>query len=106
MTAKEVREKYRGYLEETKARLGFSDKELKIYIRGVIEGERLLLDSEEYELVEYGKWEEVADDWSGDTHYMCSTCSAEFYLEAGTPDDNEYYYCPKCGARMDGKNNG
>ena len=46
-----------------------------------------------------GEWEEI-EDFDGDSHYGCTACGAEFYLEAGTPSDNEYYYCPHCGAEM------
>ena len=49
--------------------------------------------------VRRGEWEEI-EDIDGDSHYGCSACGAEFYLEAGTPSDNEYYYCPFCGADM------
>ena len=49
--------------------------------------------------VKRGKWKEI-EDFDGDSHYGCSACGAEFYLEAGTPSDNEYYYCPHCGAKM------
>ena len=49
--------------------------------------------------VKRGKWEEI-EDFYGDSHYGCTACGAEFYLEAGTPSDNEYYYCPHCGADM------
>lgn len=46
-----------------------------------------------------GQWSEI-EDYDGDTHYGCTACGAEFYIEAGTPKDNEYYYCPRCGADM------
>ena len=46
-----------------------------------------------------GKWETV-EDWDGDEHYRCSECGAEFVLIDGTPEDNDNYFCPHCGARM------
>lgn len=51
--------------------------------------------------VRYGKWEEVSEynGW-GDTHYRCSVCGEEWYLEDGTPEQNEMYFCPRCGSRM------
>ena len=49
--------------------------------------------------VKHGQWEEI-EDYDGDVHYRCTNCKTEFYLEAGTPDDNEYFYCPHCGAIM------
>lgn len=53
--------------------------------------------------VKRGYWEEVADygGW-GDTHYRCSVCGEEWYLEDGKPKDNNMNFCPRCGARMDG----
>ena len=53
--------------------------------------------------VKHGKWEEVTDygGW-GDTHYRCSVCGEEWYLEDGKPKDNNMNFCPRCGARMDG----
>ena len=40
------------------------------------------------------------EDMYGDPIYRCSNCEARFVLEEGTPEDNEYYYCPTCGAKM------
>jgi DNA-directed RNA polymerase subunit RPC12/RpoP len=50
--------------------------------------------------VVHGKWEEVDDIW-GDTHYRCSACGCEWFLEDGSPTENGMNYCPRCGARMD-----
>ena len=51
--------------------------------------------------VKRGYWEEVADygGW-GDTHYRCSVCGEEWYLEDGKPKGNNMNFCPRCGARM------
>lgn len=49
--------------------------------------------------VRHGRWETV-EDWDGDEHYKCSVCGAEFVLIDGDPDDNDYLYCPHCGADM------
>ena len=53
--------------------------------------------------VKHGYWEEFTDygGW-GDTHYRCSVCGEEWYLEDGKPKDNNMNFCPRCGARMDG----
>ena len=53
--------------------------------------------------VKHGKWEELTDygGW-GDTHYRCSVCGEEWYLEDGTPQQNNMNFCPRCGSRMDG----
>lgn len=34
------------------------------------------------------------------TRYECSNCKEEWYFEDGTPEDNSYNYCPKCGAKI------
>lgn len=54
-------------------------------------------------LVRQGYWEEISDygGW-GDTHYRCSVCGEEWYLEDGNPKENNMNFCPRCGARMDG----
>ena len=46
-----------------------------------------------------GHWieEEVFD---GEVAYKCSKCGGLFVLENGNPKENEYNFCPKCGARM------
>lgn len=49
--------------------------------------------------VKRGHWEEI-EDYDGNIHYRCTNCKTEFYLEAGSPVDNEYFYCPHCGADM------
>lgn len=49
----------------------------------------------------HGHWNAV-EDWD-DVHYQCSECGAEFVLIDGTPQDNDYLYCPSCGAKMDGE---
>lgn len=48
-----------------------------------------------------GKWIEH-EDWY-DTYYECSSCGEAFSLIEGTPEDNEYNYCPNCGADMRGE---
>ena len=50
------------------------------------------------EPVRHGHWDTV-EDWDGDEYYQCSECGAEFVLIDGTPEDNDYQYCPHCGAR-------
>ena len=39
--------------------------------------------------------------------YECSMCGVLWEFNDGTPEDNEAYFCPKCGARMvEGEQNG
>lgn len=44
-----------------------------------------------------GRWIET-DDYDA---WRCSECDEYFCLYEGTPQDNKYYYCPNCGAKME-----
>ena len=45
-------------------------------------------------------WENE-DDFNGDpVVWFCSACKERFFLYDGTPEENDYKYCPYCGARM------
>ena len=46
-----------------------------------------------------GKWIEDDDGWD-EVIWRCSECDAVFTLIDGTPEENEYYFCPHCGADM------
>ena len=50
----------------------------------------------------HGHWKPV-QDYYDDEHWQCSACGCEWYLEAGTPEENDMHYCPECGAKMDGE---
>ena len=49
--------------------------------------------------VVHGEWKVWSDDRNA---YDCSVCGTTFVLYEGTPTDNDWNYCPNCGARMDG----
>ena len=49
---------------------------------------------------EKGEWIEQED--GNDFYYKCSCCGDEFFLIAGLPEDNNYNFCPNCGADMRG----
>lgn len=53
----------------------------------------------EAEPVRHAEWDCIYDDGGV---YRCSACGEEWYLEAGTPKENNMNYCPTCGAKMDG----
>lgn len=46
-----------------------------------------------------GEWIEDDDGWD-EVIWRCSECDAVFTLVDGTPKENEYYFCPHCGADM------
>ena len=47
-----------------------------------------------------GKWIDRDDKYYGWNMWACSACGEEFILAEGTPDMNEYHFCPNCGADM------
>ena len=49
--------------------------------------------------VKHGHWQEY-EDYCLDVYYDCSVCGGMFYMADGTPTENGYNFCPKCGARM------
>lgn len=49
-----------------------------------------------------GEWIYRDDDYYGWNMWACSACGDEFVLTEGTPDMNEYHFCPNCGAWMGG----
>lgn len=49
--------------------------------------------------VRRGRWEE--DFLIGDGVYRCTVCDEKFVTLEGSPDDNRFFYCPFCGAKMD-----
>ena len=46
-----------------------------------------------------GKWIEK-DGFDGDVYYDCSVCGESWATIEGSPWDNEWNYCPNCGAKM------
>ena len=48
-----------------------------------------------------GHWIEK-DGFDGDIYYDCSECGESWATIEGTPWDNEWKYCPNCGADMRG----
>lgn len=53
---------------------------------------------------EVKSWE-YGYDYGGDPLYICPACNETFYLECGSPTDNNYHYCPACGVRLKEDNN-
>lgn len=66
-------------------------------------GEQKEATSEKEVPVKRGHWI-VQENWtSDDYYYTCSICNEDFYMIVGTPSDNNYKYCPNCGAKMRGE---
>lgn len=42
----------------------------------------------------------------GGEQYECSRCGVLWEFNDGTPEDNEAYFCPHCGADMRGEKDG
>ena len=54
--------------------------------------------------VVHGRWEKQEPDKHGNRKPKCSVCG-EYHL-AWWSDYTHCYYCPNCGAKMDGDGNG
>lgn len=46
------------------------------------------------------KWIRIPEE-NGEEHYQCSECKMMWFLAMGDPIQNEMYYCPRCGKRME-----
>lgn len=67
------------------------------YVRGLVD-DAPTVDPES--LRPTAEWENE-DDYYGDSIiWFCSACKDRFILNDGTPEENNYKYCPCCGARM------
>lgn len=48
-----------------------------------------------------GEW--ILTDFPDEQTYRCSSCNEHWTFLEGTPYDNGAYFCPNCGARMEGE---
>lgn len=46
------------------------------------------------------KWKETEVDMWGDIAWECPYCDFTLYLSNGTPKENQFYFCPKCGKQL------
>lgn len=70
------------------------------YYRGLVKAHKIITDLPPVTpQPKIGHWimENMSD---GDVGYRCSECNELFWLECGTPKDNRYNFCPKCGERL------
>lgn len=56
--------------------------------------------AEKWEPVRHGRWTDHSDEFDGG-YYECSVCGEAFSFIEGTPKENNYRYCPSCGAQME-----
>ena len=49
-----------------------------------------------------GHWIEDETETYTENHdtWECSECHEPFILTEGTPEENKFYFCPRCGADM------
>lgn len=50
--------------------------------------------------VVHAHWIEEDDGWEN-PYWTCSHCREPWWLEEGTPEDNNMFFCMNCGAKMD-----
>ena len=57
------------------------------------------------EEVKHGEWIKKYPLYKIDGIFVCSNCKHELDIATGeeTPIDRGFFYCPNCGAKMDGK---
>lgn len=55
--------------------------------------------------VKHGKWEYYKNNGIFDTH-KCTLCGEKYEMYMDIEPTTKYKYCPNCGARMDGEQNG
>ena len=53
--------------------------------------------------VVHARWEQRDEFDKYENTYTCSVCDEPLVLICGTPAENHMFYCPNCGARMDGR---
>lgn len=67
----------------------------------------LYMDAADVAQVLHGRWKIIEDDYFGLKIIKCSICRKEWYFECGDDGfDLNYHYCPNCGAKMDGDEDG
>lgn len=49
-----------------------------------------------------GEWLDMQEDDYTEGMWRCSLCGSDRYFAEGHPLQHEAYYCPNCGAKMDG----
>ena len=62
-----------------------------------------LCNVDDVEVVKYpdnGSWiEKLGYGGWGDVYWLCGSCYKEWFFKEGTPLQNDWYFCPKCGTK-------
>lgn len=69
------------------------------YYKGLLKAHHIIADLPSIQTEQKeGRWVYMKDC----ENWFCSNCKDIFMLLEGTPKDNDYNYCPNCGAFMKG----
>ena len=79
------------------------NRRIQVTLRQILESNDAKYERADVRPAVRGKWIDRDDDYYGWNMWACSACGEEFVLTEGTPDMNEYHFCPNCGADMRGK---
>ena len=80
----------------------FTRDEMILNLQQFVES-KSFVPSEDVEPVRRGHWICVGD--IDEYIFECSECHEIYYLNDGTPKEQQYNYCPNCGAKMEGEEN-
>ena len=98
---------YNGLKEVAEGQMQGADTISMITLNGLVGGINMLIEGvkslapADVAPVVHARWEFV-EDLGGDGHWMCANCGVEWVFNDGSPEENEAYHCPRCGAKMDG----
>lgn len=76
------------------------NRRIQVTLRQILESNDSQYQAADVRPVVRGKWIDRYDKYYGWNMWACSACGEEFVLTDGTPDMNEYHFCPNCGADM------
>lgn len=92
------------YIDAEKLKIRFGNEMLRVKIGDNDDAENVLSDvldsmpAADVQPLRIGKWIEAGEPFVNT--YECSNCGRWFTLDYGTPKENNYSYCPNCGAKM------
>ena len=60
-------------------------------------------EAEDFAPVVHARWIDMQEDEYTEGMWRCSACKSDQYFDSYLPSDCDIFYCPNCGARMDGE---